>query len=185
MKARELALVAAVDRHRGDGSSDQVILASAAAYAAWLGGEPQHLVLDISPLTFSQGNTIIAEPTRLIMTGVNQMAVTMDDTDFYTLTVDPVDSKGATTTDNGPFTWTEDSNGAVVTLQPSADGTQCNVVAAMPGSANVTVTDAGGLTGVEATVVTSSAASALGLTASTPAPAPAGGTTPPPGTSGQ
>ncbi len=109
------------------------------------------------------------------------MAVTMDDTDFFMLAVDPVDSKGAPTTDNGPFTWTEDSNGAVVTLQPSPGGNQCNVVAAMPGSANVTVTDAGGLSGVEAVVVTASTVSALSLTATTPAPVPAGGPVPPSG----
>lgn len=112
------------------------------------------------------------------------MSVTMADIQFVTLTVDPEDSKNQPTTDNGPFTWTEDSNGTVTTLQASADGTQCNVIAGTPGTANVTVTDANGLTGVEAVTVTSSTVTALGLSASSPQDVPPGGTTPPPGTSG-
>lgn len=65
---------------------------------------------------------------------------TMKDTQQYTITLDPKDSKGFDTTDAG-ITWTEDSAGAVVTLQVADDSLSALVVAVAPGTANIKASD--------------------------------------------
>lgn len=182
LAARSAALAAAAAA-AAPGVPGADVLATARMFTGWLLSSAQ-LMLRVSPLTFEQGNPGVTHPTRLVMIGENRMAVAMTDAQYSTLTIDPTDSKNQPTADNGPFTWTEDSNGVTITLQPSADGTQCNIIAGTPGTANATVTDANGLTAVEAVTVTPGGAAALGLSASAPADVPPGGTTPPPGTSG-
>jgi hypothetical protein len=96
----------------------------------------------------------------------------MTDIQQVDLTVEAVDSKGQPVTDT--FTWTVD-NGTVVSLTPSADTTQCECVAGVPGTANVTVSDGSNppLTATETITVTSSAAASLQVTAGTPEAQPA------------
>jgi hypothetical protein len=64
----------------------------------------------------------------------------MKDTQQYTITLEAEDSKGQPTTDAG-ITWSEDSGGTVVVLQPSQDGMSVLVVAGVPGTSNISATD--------------------------------------------
>lgn len=138
------------------------------------------LLLVVSPLTYEQGTSTSAH-TRTSTTPEGLIMATLTDTQQFTASVEPEDSKGFATTDAG-LTWSESSGGAVVTLQPSADGMSCLVVAVAPGSATYQVTD-GTRTASGAVDVTAGAVAALVITEGTaseqappapPAPAPAG-----------
>jgi hypothetical protein len=98
------------------------------------------------------------------------MALTLDMTDVQsdTFTVSALDSKGFAVPD-GPFTWTEDSAGAVITLAPSADGSSVVATAVAPGQATLTAADPTGLTGSELVVVTPGPVASIGIVAGTPA----------------
>jgi hypothetical protein len=100
------------------------------------------------------------------------MAVQLTDTQQVDLSVQPEDSKGNPTTDSG-LSWSEDSGGAVVTLNVSADGNTCTVAAGQPGTANVTVSD-GTISGVEAVSVVAGSAAQLVVSAGNPVDQPAG-----------
>jgi hypothetical protein len=117
------------------------------------------------------------QPARLIVVpgpvqdqppGGQRMALELDMTDVQQddFTVQPVDSKGFATAD-GPLTWSEDSNGAVIAITPSADGMSVTAVAVAPGQATLSVTD-GTLTGSELVVVTPGPVASLQITAGTP-----------------
>lgn len=111
------------------------------------------------------------------------MAVTMQDNEFVTLTVDPTDVEGNPTADTG-LTWSADQP-SLVTLVPSADGTEVNVGAAGGlGTVNITVTDASGIASpADPITIISGPATALGITAGTPAVIPDTGVPTPPGAS--
>jgi hypothetical protein len=118
-----------------------------------------HLVGRIQAFTYTQGSDA-REPTHYVE-GDTSMAV-MKDTQQFTVTVEPEDSKGFDTADT--LTWTEDSNGAFVTLQPSDDTLSCLVVAVAPGVANYKASDGAGreFNGV-ATVTSGDVASLVGV----------------------
>ena len=103
------------------------------------------------------------------------MAVTMQDNEYVTLTIAPVDAEGNPAADSG-LTWTADQP-SLVTLVPSADGTECNVGAAGSlGTVNITATDASGIASpADPITITSGPATTLGITAGTPAVIPVGG----------
>ena len=82
------------------------------------------------------------------------------------LTVSAVDAAGFSTPDAGPFTWNSD-NTAVATVTDNGDGT-AEVKPAGPGSANVTSTDANGVSGTLPVTVTTGPAQSLVITAGTP-----------------
>ena len=98
------------------------------------------------------------------------MALELDMTDVQsdTFSVAAEDSKGFPVPD-GPFTWSESSAGAVITLTPSADSTSCVAAAVAPGQSTLTVTDPSGLTGSELVVVTPGPVASITITAGTPA----------------
>jgi hypothetical protein len=98
------------------------------------------------------------------------MALELDMTDVQsdTFTVSALDSKGFAVPD-GPYTWAESSAGAVITIVPAADGSSVVATAVAPGSATLTVTDPGGLTGSELVVVTPGPVASIGIEAGTPA----------------
>jgi len=139
------------------------VLDTAAAWTSWVLAPATQLVITAAPVTFDQHDPAKNNPTISVPApgGAGTMAVTMTDTQQVTLSVKPEDSKGAPTTGD-TVTWSEDSSGAVVTLQPSADGLSCVVVANAPGTANVTATD-GTLTGTDTITVDPGATSQLAL----------------------
>ena len=107
----------------------------------WLGyllSRTTVLRVRVSPVTFLVADPGSYRPTVYTDLGGGQMAVTMQDNEYVTLTADPTDAGGAPTADTG-LTWTAD-NPALVTLVPSGDGTECNVGAAGGvGTVNITV----------------------------------------------
>lgn len=129
----------------------------------------------VSPVTYRNGDPASYRPTQYTDLGGGQMAVTMQDNEYVTLTADPTDAAGNPTADSG-LTWTAD-NTALVTLVPSADGTMCNVGAAGgTGTVNVTVTDAAGVASpADPITITAGPPVTLGIAAGTPAVIPAGG----------
>ena len=112
------------------------VTALADQFVPWIQMGP--LVLGVSSLTYEQGRPISVPTSSTIQGG--KLVATMSDTQQVTAHVRPEDSKGFDTTDAN-LTWTEDSNGAVVTPQPSDDGTSCTFVGVAPGTANYTVSD--------------------------------------------
>lgn len=139
------------------------VLDTAASWASWVLAPATQLVITAAPVTFDQHDPGKNNPTISVPApgGAGTMAVTLTDTQQVSLSVKPEDSKGAPTTGD-TVTWTADDSGAVVTLQPSADGLSCVVVAVAPGTANVTATD-GTLTGTDAITVDPGATSQLVL----------------------
>ena len=142
------------------------------------------LRIRVSPFTFSLTTPGEYRPTTYTpIDGGLAMAVTMQDDEYVTLSLDPADAAGNPTADTG-ITWAADDT-ALVTLVPSADGTQCNVGAAGGlGTANITSTDAAGnVSPADPITITSGPATTLGITAGTPAVIPAGGVPVPAGVS--
>jgi hypothetical protein len=117
-------------------------------------------------------------PARLVLTAgtpthqpEEPVALELDMTDVQAddFQVSALDSKGFPVPD-GPYTWAEDSAGAVITIVPSADGSSVTATAVAPGQATLTVTDPTGLTGSELVVVTPGPVASIGITAGTPTP---------------
>jgi hypothetical protein len=138
----------------------------------------------VSPVTFLVADPGSYRPTVYTDLGGGQMAVTMQDNEYVTLTADPVDAAGNPTADSG-LTWTADQP-ALVTLVPSADGTECNVGAAGGvGTVNITVTDGSGVASpADPITISAGPATTLGIAAGTPAAIPAGGVPVPAGAGG-
>jgi hypothetical protein len=153
----------------------------------WLGyllSRTAVLRVRVSPVTFLVADPGSYRPTVYTDLGGGQMAVTMQDNEYVTLTADPVDAGGAPTADTG-LTWTADTP-ALVTLVPSADGTECNVGAAGgTGTVNITVTDAAGIVSpADPITISAGPPVSLGIAAGTPAAIPAGGVPVPAGAGG-
>lgn len=129
-QARAAALIAAAIQLPG--SAPAALTGYAGQLAPWIGLGPLRITIDA--LTYQQSSS---QAVKTISTGGN---VQLTDTQQFTAHIHPEDSRGFDTTD-ASLAWTEDSNGAVVTLQPSDDGTSCVFVAVAPGTANYTVSD--------------------------------------------
>jgi hypothetical protein len=138
----------------------------------------------VSPFTFSLTDPGTYRPTVFTQLEGGGMAVSMQDNEFVTLTADPTDAEGNPTADTG-LSWAADQP-SLVTLVPSADGTECNVGAAGPlGTVNITVTDAAGnVSQADPITITSGPATALGIAAGTPAVIPSTGVPVPAGAAG-
>jgi hypothetical protein len=150
----------------GPGASPlEVVALATRRYEGWIVHGHLRVALQVSPLTYPQGPGP-AVPTRVTTEGDRTMA-TMTDTQQVSVSVQPEDSKGNDTTDSN-LTWSADDNGAVVSLQPSADGTSCLFVANEPGTSNYSVTD-GTITGGGTITVTAGAATQLVVTEGQPA----------------
>ena len=91
------------------------------------------------------------------------------DNEQFTLSAVTTDAKGFPTTD--PLTWTVD-NDTVATLTVSDDTQSCTVVAGVPGSCVVTVTD-GTLTATEAVDVVAAGTALISLQEGPVEPQPA------------
>lgn len=165
--ARQEALQLAVTLHAsldsGEGVSqaaavDAAVLATAGAFTQWLLAAPAYLTLTVFPITYEQGNHALHRPTT--RTG-DDMAVTLTDTEEVSYAVEAEDSKGFPVADT--LTWSESSDGAVVALTASADGTSAEFVAVAPGTSTITVTD-GTLTASDVITVTAGAVASLVLT---------------------
>lgn len=98
----------------------------------------------------------------------------MKDTEKVTLSLAQVDAKNQPIASPQPYdaapTWSID-NGQVAVLAPSADGTTCDVVAGLPGSASVSVAATIGgkaFTGAYAAVVTPGDAASIAVNATAP-----------------
>lgn len=143
----------------------------------WLGyllSQTTVLRVRVSPVTFTKGDPGQYRPTQYTDLGGGAVAVTMQDNQYVTLTVDPTDAEGNATADTG-LTWAADQP-ALVTLVPSADGTQCNVGAAGIGTVNITVTDGSGIASpADPITITAGPPTTLGIASGTPADIPAGG----------
>lgn len=102
----------------------------------------------------------------------------LHDNEEFTLSVSETDSKGVALQDT--LTWSENSNGQVVTLQVAADTQSAVIVANLPGSAVVTVTD-GTLSATEAVDVVPGTVAKINISeGAVSTQAPTGGTTTPP-----
>lgn len=187
-EARCVALTQAVAfavQHPGTGARGVERLAD--RFLGYLLSRTAVLRVRVSPVTFTVADPGSYHPTIYTDLGGGQVAVTMQDNEYVTLSVDPTDAQGNPTADTG-LTWTADTP-SMVTLTPSADGTQCNVGAAQSGGAlgtvNITVTDAAGIASpADPITITSGPASTLGIAAGTPVAIPAGGVPVPPGAGG-
>lgn len=151
---RRAALVAAGD----DGFSWDSKLERADRAYAWLRRRAT-----VAPASL----TIIAGVPEDQAGGTVALALDMSDVQSDTFTLAPVDAKGFAVPD-GPYTWAEDSAGAVVTLAVSADTASVVATAVAPGTANLTVTDPTGITGTEVVTVTPGPVASISIVAGTP-----------------
>lgn len=153
----------------------------------WLGyllSRTAVLRVRVSPVTFLVADPGSYRPTVYTDLGGGQMAVTMQDNEYVTLTADPTDAGGNPTADSG-LTWTADTP-ALVSLVPSADGTECNVGAAGGvGTVNITVTDsAGNVSPADPITISAGPPTTLGIAAGSPQAIPSGGVPTPAGAGG-
>ena len=153
----------------------------------WLGyllSRTTVLRVTVSPLTFLVGHPDVNQPTTYTELGGGQMAVTMQDNQYVTLTADPTDAAGNPTADTG-LTWSADQP-SLVDLVPSSDGTQCNVGAAGGvGTVNITVTDSSGnASPADPITISAGPATTLGVEAGSPQDIPSGGVPTPSGAGG-
>jgi hypothetical protein len=136
-------------------------------YFALLTG--RKIVLRADPVTYEQGKPVLRDLTRYTSGGHLQLT----DSQQVLLAAQAQDAKGFADPDT--LTWSEDSGGAVVQLQPSADGGSCLVVAQAPGSATVKADD-GTINGSLAVDVTPAGVASIvitpGVAEEQPAPAP-------------
>ena len=151
---------------RHDEYTGEMVLHAAGEFTNWLSEHAARLTLTVSPITFEQGHPVRHHHTQ--RTGEN-MAVQLTDTQQVSYAVAADDSKGFAVADT--LTWSEDSNGAVVALTASADGSSAEFVAVAPGAAQITVTD-GTLTASDTINVTAGAVASLVLTPGTPEDVP-------------
>jgi hypothetical protein len=187
-EARCEALRAAVAHNSGIAwpQNPDEVLRTAGKFLRWLVAPTTRLRVRVSPETGSVTQPGTFRPTTYTpIDGGLAMAVTMQDNEYVTLTADPLDAEGNPTADSG-LTWAAD-NTALVTLTPSADGTQVNVGAAADGglgTANISLTDAAGnVSPADPITITSGPATQVGIAAGTPAVIPDGGVPVPAGTS--
>lgn len=149
-------------RDRGDPRTEDV-LRTANRLTEWLLGAA-HIRFLLGPV-IEQG---IASPPahhhRHTTEGAVMAALT--DTQKFAVTVQASDSKGFPVADS--FTFTEDSNGAVITVTAGEDGKSAIVSAVAPGSAVLTATDADGITGTLAVDVTTGGVASIVMTATDP-----------------
>lgn len=173
--------MAALVSPRGTDPADVWALAN--SFIPWL--RDGDLVVEFDALTYEQGSSK-SVPSNVHNAG-GQLMGTMTDTQQITAGVHTVDSKGFDTAD-ASLTWSADDNGAVCTLQPSADGSSCTFVAVAPGTSNYTVSD-GTRSQTGSMLVTAGDVASLTVTESAPveqgqaapaAPAPPDAGAPPP-----
>ena len=160
---REAALTAAVDLFADDLDTPpaETVLAYAAAFLAFISGARLRLTVD--PLTYTQDDAALFQPTRYV--GDN---VQLSDTQQVLLSVEPLDSKGEPTSDT--LTWTS-SDTTVISLVPSADTLSCECVAGVPSAAGsaVTVTVGDGvLSASDSFIVVAGTAASLVISEGTP-----------------
>jgi len=153
----------------------------------WLGyllSRTTVLRVTVSPVTFLTGHPEVNRPTVFTDLGGGRVAVSMQDNEYVTLTVDPTDAAGNATADSG-LTWSAD-NPALATLVPSADGTACNVGSTgQVGTVSITVTDAAGVASpADPITISAGPATTLGISAGSPQAIPADGVPTPPGAGG-
>lgn len=152
LTARSEALKAAVDLHRplfssacAGASRDAAVNAvrdTASDLFAWLAG-PTHLTLRPGPITVQSTGQPSGTPTTA------GDKVQIRDNEEFDLAVTPEDAKNQPVLGE-TLTWTVD-NPDVVSLVVSADTQTCTVVAGLPGSAVITMTDeAAGVSATEA-----------------------------------
>lgn len=153
---RRAALAAAGD----DGTCWDGKLERASRAYAWLRERP----------TVQPFRLVITPGTPTDVPGGTPVALSLDMTDVQsdTFTLAPVDAKGFAVPD-GPYTWSEDSAGAVISLAVSDDTSSVVATAVAPGVATLTVTDPTGLTGTEAVTVTPGPVASISIVAGTPA----------------
>jgi len=160
--SRRLALAAAVDLLSPLGEADAArVTATAQALFAWLVG-PAFLV--VTPGTVVSQATGQPTGTPTPTGGTMQL----HDNEQVTLTVAEADAKGVALQDT--LTWTVDQ-ATVATLQVSADTQSALLVAGLPGSAVVTVTD-GALSATLAVDVVPGGVATITVTPGTPEPQP-------------
>jgi hypothetical protein len=167
----------------GEPFAEAQVLRIAGRFLGWLAEPASVLRIRVSPFTFSLTTPGKYRPTTFTQLEGGGMAVTMQDNEYVTLSLDAVDAAGNPTADSG-VTWAADDT-ALATLVPSADGTQVNVGAAGGlGTVNITSTDAAGnVSPADPITITSGPATTLGITAGTPAVIPASGVPVPAGVS--
>jgi hypothetical protein len=136
------------------GASVEEITTTAGQLAGWV--LPRHLVVTVSRRTWPQASAGQPRPTTYTPGG----AVQLKDTQQFTISIDPKDSKGFDTSDN--FTYTVD-DGSVVSLQPADDTQSCLIVAGAPGSTVVTISD-GVLSATEAVDVVAGDVATISIT---------------------
>lgn len=183
--ARCRALGLAVDYYDRDSRvSLEDVERTADRFLGYLLSRTTVLRVRVSPVTFLVADPGSYRPTKYTDLGGGQVAVSMQDNEFVTLTADPTDAAGNPTADSG-LVWTADQP-ALVTLVPSADGTQCNVGAAGGlGTVNITVTDSAGVASpADPITISAGPPTTLGIAAGTPGAIPAGGVPTPPGAGG-
>jgi hypothetical protein len=153
-------------------------------WLAWLLTPTAVLRVRVSKMTFSLTEPGTYRPTTFTNLGGGQVAVTMQDNEYVTLSSAATDAEGNPTADTG-LTWAVDQP-TLATLVPSADGTQVNVGAAGPlGTVNVTLTDAAGnVSPADPITIVSGPATSLGISAGTPAVIPSTGVPVPAGAAG-
>jgi hypothetical protein len=127
----EFALRPGVDRNETTLDAEFDVRSTAETFYAWLNGTT-HLSLERGPVTKQTSGS----PASTTLNEEN--AVQIHDDEQFTLTVHTTDSKGFETADQ--IDWAVDDE-TVATLQVSADGRTCTVLAGTPGSAVITVTD--------------------------------------------
>lgn len=142
-----------VDRHHTYGLVDDLILATAERFAAWLNGAVS-LHLHAGVVRDQTSGT----PSGTPITGGTTMQI--HDNEQFTLAAVAADAKGFAVVD--ALTWSVDDD-TVVTLVVADDGQSVTVVAGNPGSAVVTVTD-GTLSATEAVDVVAGDVALITLT---------------------
>ena len=98
------------------------------------------------------------------------MALQMTDQQQVRYSLQAVDAKGFPTKLGDVPTWTP-SDPTIISVQPSADGMSCLVVAGVPGAAQLAVLDpATGISGTDDITVVADAVATLVMNAGTPGP---------------
>lgn len=160
---RERMRVAALDAAVASlgGAEPSAILTLASQFEAWLTGRT--ITVTIGVRTYLQGGGP-SVPTKF-----SGKVPIVKDTQQIVATVSAEDAKGFVVPD--ALTWSEDSAGAVITLQPSDDGSSCTIVAVAPGSAVVTATD-GAISGTASIDVTAGDVASIAISLGDPVDQP-------------
>lgn len=145
----------------GPGTPEDEVLARAAKVAAFIEG--RRITILPAALTYRQASA--AQPRQTTIT--KEGSVQIKDNEQFTVSVEVEDSKGFPVSGD-TLTYTA-ADTSVVSLQPSADGLSCLIVAGNPGSTVVTVTD-GTITATEAVDVVAGDAATFQITEGTAEP---------------